>query len=619
MFDAHPNLAIGNVLTPPSPATSGTTLVLRSGQGLPFEPNMPATLAPADQMPTAATSEIVYVTAVDGDALTVLRAQEGTTAKQVRSDWAVYGSATAKTFTDLEEAVLATAPATELAAHVSNLANPHQVTKTQVGLGNVDNTNDASKPISTATQTALDTKATASALAAHTANVSNPHAVTKTQIGLENVDNSSDMNKPVSTAQATALNLKADANYLGPIHGQENIPDTFLRMERTIDPNKYKGLGGTKCVVPTSDPISADGEVTHPSVVYTPEKWNGYYYWMAATPYASSNDAYEDPIILASNDGLAWEVPAGLTNPLDDRPGGTQYNSDTHLVFGPNNVLYVFWRYLDTSGASSGSEEKIYVRTSTNGVTWTTKQLVYQSDQTVRRILSPSFYFYSGVWHMWGVDIVGTKRVVYATATSLTGVWSTPVDCTVTLPASRYPWHLFVSRVGDQWVGLLNDTSNTGATGQNGDLILMTSLNGTAWNVASAPCVPRAGTGYTVQYRSSFVPKVVNGIWGLDLWHAVRSPNYVYRTNLSCIVSPDDAGYVATSSIAAGANAGHAVTFAAGLFTEPPVVTATSTNGRLNIALDLATLTKTGVTINAYNWTTASAGSARIYWRATQR
>lgn len=37
------------------------------------------------------------------------------------------------------------------------------VTKTTVGLGNVDNTSDANKPVSTATQTALDLKVTASA------------------------------------------------------------------------------------------------------------------------------------------------------------------------------------------------------------------------------------------------------------------------------------------------------------------------------------------------------------------------------------------------------------------------------------------------------------------------
>ena len=42
--------------------------------------------------------------------------------------------------------------------HIADLANPHSVTKDQVGLGNVDNTSDLDKPISTATQNALDDK-----------------------------------------------------------------------------------------------------------------------------------------------------------------------------------------------------------------------------------------------------------------------------------------------------------------------------------------------------------------------------------------------------------------------------------------------------------------------------
>ena len=42
--------------------------------------------------------------------------------------------------------------------HITNKNNPHEVTKTQVGLGNVDNTSDLNKPISTATQSALNGK-----------------------------------------------------------------------------------------------------------------------------------------------------------------------------------------------------------------------------------------------------------------------------------------------------------------------------------------------------------------------------------------------------------------------------------------------------------------------------
>lgn len=47
---------------------------------------------------------------------------------------------------------------TNLETHINNKSNPHEVTKAQVGLSEVDNTSDANKPISTATQTALNGK-----------------------------------------------------------------------------------------------------------------------------------------------------------------------------------------------------------------------------------------------------------------------------------------------------------------------------------------------------------------------------------------------------------------------------------------------------------------------------
>lgn len=51
---------------------------------------------------------------------------------------------------------------TNLETHINNKSNPHKVNKAQVGLGNVDNTSDANKPISTATQNALNSKFNAS-------------------------------------------------------------------------------------------------------------------------------------------------------------------------------------------------------------------------------------------------------------------------------------------------------------------------------------------------------------------------------------------------------------------------------------------------------------------------
>jgi hypothetical protein len=45
---------------------------------------------------------------------------------------------------------------TALDTHKNDQTNPHKVTKTQIGLGNVDNTSDANKPVSTAQKTYID-------------------------------------------------------------------------------------------------------------------------------------------------------------------------------------------------------------------------------------------------------------------------------------------------------------------------------------------------------------------------------------------------------------------------------------------------------------------------------
>jgi hypothetical protein len=78
------------------------------------------------------------------------------------------------------------------------------LTKSDVGLANVDNTSDLNKPISTATQTALNLKANL-ASPTFTGTVA---GITKSMVGLSNVDNTSDINKPISSATQTALDGK---------------------------------------------------------------------------------------------------------------------------------------------------------------------------------------------------------------------------------------------------------------------------------------------------------------------------------------------------------------------------------------------------------------------------
>lgn len=86
-----------------------------------------------------------------------------------------------------------TALETKVNNHIANKSNPHTVTKTQVGLGNVNNTSDANKPVSTAQATAIaDAKAAGTAaqtsINSHAGRKDNPHTVTRAQLGLATTD-----------------------------------------------------------------------------------------------------------------------------------------------------------------------------------------------------------------------------------------------------------------------------------------------------------------------------------------------------------------------------------------------------------------------------------------------
>lgn len=114
-FDDRKNNAIGFVLTAPSPATSGTSLVLVAGDGAKFAtPPFNATVGPPNTILRGSNFEIVRVTAKSTDTLTITRAQEGTSARSIQVGDIVYAGPTDKTFDDIE---------TELAADTAMLAS----------------------------------------------------------------------------------------------------------------------------------------------------------------------------------------------------------------------------------------------------------------------------------------------------------------------------------------------------------------------------------------------------------------------------------------------------------------------------------------------------------------
>jgi len=104
-LDAHKNFGYSTVLTPPT-GDAPITLVVQSGHGARFPtPPFNATVWPAGEQPLSANAEIVRVTAISTDTLTITRAQEGSTQRTIVVGDQIAATITAKTLTDVEAAV----------------------------------------------------------------------------------------------------------------------------------------------------------------------------------------------------------------------------------------------------------------------------------------------------------------------------------------------------------------------------------------------------------------------------------------------------------------------------------------------------------------------------------
>ena len=136
------------------------------------------------------------------------------------------------------------------------------ITSTMVGLGNVDNTSDADKPVSTAQQTALDGKLDSSTASTTYAPIASPtftgtvSGITKTMVGLGNVENTSDGDKPISSATQTALDNKLDSSTASTTYAPIESP-TFTGTVSGITATMV-GLSNVENTSDADKPISDD-------------------------------------------------------------------------------------------------------------------------------------------------------------------------------------------------------------------------------------------------------------------------------------------------------------------------------------------------------------------------
>ena len=274
--------------------------------------------------------------------------------------------------------------------------------------------------------------------------------------------------------------------------------------------------------IPTYD---GAGQAVHPDVAYFPGGWHGYTYWLAMTPYPYDTDSWENPSVLASNDGASWAAPPGVTNPLVPAPP-CDHNSDPDIVYNPRtDELYLYYTEVRRSSRCGAGPNENYVKliTSPDGVHWSAPRTVMSFDlDTTPIYLSPSVVYRNGMFEIWMAGNAGP--VVHATSSD--GVTWSPLQEVSIEPV---PWHLDVSYVASKaeyWM-LFVDSLSSGSS-----LRFATSKDGLRWMACPAPVLsPSQGWDNERIYRATFLYDEGRDL--LRVWYSARNGAAEWRIGYS--------------------------------------------------------------------------------------
>jgi hypothetical protein len=175
-------------------------------------------------------------------------------------------------------------------------------------------------------------------------------------------------------------------------------------------------------------------------VLYVPEGFAGFAYWMACTPYPFARDREENPIVRVSCNGTDWHPVPNASDPLVKAPPDSRWHhADTDLVL-VDGALHLF--YISTN--REAPETTFSWMTSTDGVNWSPPAIIYQAEWGV----SPSAVAEaSDVWKLWYVwrDALARDQtsVVYRRDGAHPCSLGEPIECKLIVPG-HVVWHVDV-------------------------------------------------------------------------------------------------------------------------------------------------------------------------------
>lgn len=275
--------------------------------------------------------------------------------------------------------------------------------------------------------------------------------------------------------------------------------------------------------------------VNHPSVVFIPGGRFGYTHWMAFQPFP--DNVRENPCIVASNDGINWEVPPGMSNPVETNAqvvtalGANAWHGDVELVNHADGTLALYV----TCYIPSGNWQLVRFTLTGPGRSWSARAVLLTGVSfelvcpaiVVEEDGSCTMFYRKGT-----ASVAGSFRFRTSTDHGLT--WSAE-SAAVTLPATYYQssggnppgsggaspvplvWHPAVTRVGEKYhmLALSSDPGTfeaddvTKRTGQFFYYYTALTADKTTWTLESyEPAIYPSGYEFDfVQfYRGCLVP-----------------------------------------------------------------------------------------------------------------
>ena len=320
-------------------------------------------------------------------------------------------------------------------------------------------------------------------------------------------------------------------------------------LGRIVSPGGVAGvdeaeLPGALAITPTTIPVTTyegSGELVHPDVAFFTRGLWGTRYWFAATPYPHGDAEFENPSIYNGATSAEMLVPRGLTNPLA-RPLLGAYLSDPDISFDPDHQeLRMYYRQ------TLPTVDQIHLVKSTNGVTWSSSQLVLEAPRY--SLISPAIVREAtSQWRMWTVDAAtggcrsAASMLALTQRRSTNGLnWGPAERVELSIP-HRVPWHWDVQYIrakGEYWamIAAYPDGTNCAHTA----LYFARSVDGTRWDVSPSPLL-QAGEFYPIRdlvYRSTF--RYHEGSDAVSVWFSgARLENNVFKYGVALARYPMD-------------------------------------------------------------------------------